>query len=473
MRKPISKKTQSKRYLNEASVFDASQETRGLPTTIDLLKSSDELTPPRDWRSLVSLSRHLESNNGIVRGAIDIKSTYSIGNAIIPRPNVATSESLFARDWVKKWMKRCNIAGKNYNWQTSLFLISKSIDIDGDCFVLLTFDNFNDPKIQILPADRILNPQISLSSYNDVYIFDSGKYKGMEMISGIIKNDMGETIAYCVDGDLNNIVTASSIIHCFDPEKPCQRRGYPIFSHAINAFRFIDQIHENELNAFRIQSQIALIEKNETGLSPRPMSMKNEVDLPPRIKDIGNGQILYIKAGTGSDLSMLDGSNRPSANYQSFEERITESALAGIGIPLSIVTRPSNNGTANRVELAKIDKTCQDRQALICEIAETILLYALSKAIENGEVFHYEGWTNWIFSTPPRASIDLGRDTTNRIKEYDAGIINLSDIKQEEGIYLQDHIAERINEQVLIEKAIQDAEIKHGISIDRNQIRKI
>ena len=67
-------------------------------------------------------------------------------------------------------------------------------------------------------------------------------------------------------------------------------------------------------------------------------------------------------------------------------------------------------------------------------------------------------------------TIDPRHDAKTDEAEFKFGRRNLTGLLKKDGKTLLPHLKERIQEVVLREKLIQEAELKHGITIDRREI---
>jgi hypothetical protein len=186
------------------------------------------------------------------------------------------------------------------------------------------------------------------------------------------------------------------------------------------------------------------------------------------------GTITYFKAGTGSKLEQFV-NLRPGADWDQFQDRLARKALLGIGWPYSLCWKPDGqNGTQERAEIEKARTTILDRQELLRPMAQRILGYAVSKAINSGYLPEYPGTDlggqlKWDFTLPPRFSIDLGRDGAARREDYKLGFKNLADVVAEQGEVLDQHLDARERETVDIvqrAKRISDSTgIEFGLAL--------
>jgi len=209
------------------------------------MKDIGELVPARDRKTLVSYSRRLYLNEGILLGAIQQKAMYAVG-----RSWQAQSKSK-DRDFAQQaenllndeWYKICDVRGGQNTFQTNLYSLSCAIDRDGEAFVLLTKTDADYPRIQQIPCHRIATPNGMREGK-----IDKGTHKGKIMTDGIVYSN-GAPAAYCFNdekGDLIQYLDAQNVIHVFDPSWQEQGRGLPAFTHALNDLRDSLQSHEWE-----------------------------------------------------------------------------------------------------------------------------------------------------------------------------------------------------------------------------------
>lgn len=243
------------RPFSSRPIYKSGSYDDGLQRLPNYLKEPEQLSGRLTRKNLISASRLLYKNNGVVKGAVNMKAEYSIGKAFLfkslcKNPEVAAKYD----EYIKAFYKVACVNGKNFH--SLLYLISTAIDIDGDCFVMLTESKTGFPQLQFIRANRVCSPKDGL--------IDSGKYKGLNVLHGVITNRMGREIAYWLDGDEpggGEIIPASSMLHLVDDDFLATCRGEPLFSHGLKEFRYIDDINVSELGAMKIASQIALVKK--------------------------------------------------------------------------------------------------------------------------------------------------------------------------------------------------------------------
>jgi capsid protein len=404
-----------------------------------------------DWFQLLSDSRKLYCNLGPVTGAIDDKATYAVGRAWNAKfTGTDTEWGKKAEQWVnEEWYPMADARGPMFDFKTDLFLQSVSIDRDGEIYIYLTASPDGWPQIQLLPAHMI-------GDRNNVDgVIKDGPYAGLRCSQGIVTNDVGQAVAYHVLGATPNsdkYISAQDLIQVFDPRWADQVRGFPVFMHALMDLKDLRQIQGYEKIAAELMSSIGLIEWNETGapdMSPEailrggtqyiganPMPAVTIEQIP------GGGNIKYMRGNSGSKIEQLK-NDRPSVQLDAFMDRLIRNACVGAGWPFELTWDASKLGGANvRLLIAKAMRAVEDRQDLLRPVAKRCVGYAVAKAIKEGLLEPNAEWYKWRFTMPARMTADYGRESKADLEDYLNGIKTLSDIKGEEGIDLDQHIAE-------------------------------
>ena len=416
-------------------------------------KDLEELIPQLDHRTLVSASRKLYNNVGVVRAILEQKAMYSVGRAFLPSFKGQDQEwGRKAEELLVDWFNHCDIARAN-DWQTCLYLLSLELDRDGDSWVLLTETENGYPQIQLIAANRIGQKDPSET------VVASGTYKGKPITKGIISDKKtGRAIAYRYTDDDGNErdIPAESLIQNIDPQWVGQKRGLPLFSSAINTFRDLKEAQEREQFAQLIMSSLVFAEHNLYG-----EAMEDDITIPsggcrsgqPKVQTFEQGQIKYFTANTGSKIEQIS-NTRPSVEWQQFQDRLKRDACVGVGWSYSLVEgNMDGSGTSNRLAIKQAEKAVEDRQALLMTTARRIITYVVGRFIALKILPYNKEFFRWGFSIPKKISIDVGRDSKALIEEYKMGWHTLEDILGESGKTLEAHIRQLEKEKALLESA--------------------
>ena len=125
--------------------------SRGNPNTLNPTDASAEL-PSYTRSELVRKARYLEKNSGHIRGILRDLKVYGIGKGIYPNAksdNHAWNKQ--AEDFFFKWSRHCDITNR-FSWRECQSMILRSLIVDGEIFVIKTFDSFGVPKIQLIES---------------------------------------------------------------------------------------------------------------------------------------------------------------------------------------------------------------------------------------------------------------------------------------------------------------------------------
>lgn len=444
------------------------------------LADIDDLVPMFDHQTLVYVSRRLYSNMGIVKGAIDQRAMYAIGRAWLPKFKGESVEwgAEAARWLTDEWFGVCDVRGPSHDWQTGLYLDSVHIDRDGDVGIVLTETGRGYPQIQRVPAHQIgYRPGVGVDPKTNR--ITSGQYGGNRMVNGVIVSANGRAIGYRIlgseaDGSRDIDVSERDLIFPYDPSWHDSHRGHPVFAHALNDLRDMLQSQDWERMAQLAMSAISLIEHNEEG-GPDPSDPFNQIrgtapdGTAVTAHGLSGGLVRYFRSGSGGKLESIK-MDRPGDVWENFWDRLTRSALAGMNWPYSMCWKATGQGTAERADLQRADRAVQDRQDLLKPVARRIVGYAVSKAIKLKLLPPYPGkdlggFLKWDFSTPPRLSIDIGRDSKALIEGWQAGFQTQTAIVGALGGDIESHYAERAREIALRKIAARDATERYGVEV--------
>jgi len=428
------------------------------PNTVNSLPQEINLT---DWYQLLSDSRKLYWNLGPARGAVNDKAVYAVGRSWSAKFTGADKEwGKLAESWVnEEWYPVADVRGGMFDFKTDLCLSSISIDRDGEVYILLTESADGWPQIQVIPAHMIGQRDMREE------VVESGPYRGLQIMQGIICNKFGRAVAYRVLGaspDEDEDISATNLVQLFDPDSADQLRGLPCFTHAILDLKDLRQVQGYEKIAAQIMASIGLIESNETGAPDMGDAMQvlrrtpaqSPTDSGPQIsQDIHGVTMRYFRANSGSKIEQLK-SDRPGAAVTDFMDRLIRNACTGAGWPYELAWDASKLGGANvRLLIARAMRSVEDRQDLLRPVARRCVGYAVAKAIKHGRLSPNPEWYKWKFTLPARITTDYGRDAQADREDYKAGMKTLTGILAEQGVDFDEFMDEKRMEDEKMGKA--------------------
>lgn len=430
-----------------------------------LTQDFEDDVPDSDRLTLMSASRRLYANDGVVKGAIDQMAMHAVGRAWNPHYNGDDEEwGKVSQAWLtEEWFGVCDVRGYNFDFKTNLYNDSVAMDVDGDGAIILTETDKGYPQTQHIRAHRIG----CRNSAEDGEVVKNGPLKGYKICQGIIHDELNRLVGVRVLGDEptedRDIVT-SDVIFFMNAVFHDQFRGLPSFSHAINELRDAWQAHQYEQQSHQAISSISLIETNANGgLDPNDpgvvLGTQGTNNETFAVQTMAGGQVKYFKAGAGCKIEEL-GTHKPGPEWESFQDRIFRKALVGMCWPYSLTWRSEKlSGPAERSEIEKARGVIADRQDVLDRVAKRQIFYALAKAAKLKIIPPMpKDWWKWTFTVPPKFSIDNGRDAQSRREDHLIGHRNLKGILGEVGIDYEAHRRER--KQEVIDRLTDAAEIQ-------------
>ena len=93
-----------------------------------------------------------------------------------------------------------------------------------------------------------------------------------------------------------------------------------------------------------------------------------------------------------------------------------------------MVWMATGQGTAERADLGRAQRSVEDRQDLLEYAANRMTGYAVAKLIKLGELPAANDWWKWKFTYPKKLTIDDGRVSKELIEQWKAGFLNTQDV---------------------------------------------
>lgn len=440
---------------------------------------TDKAITSGDVNILRSHALYIYKNFGPLRVAIQEKAMYAVGHNHWLPIYFGADQDFKAEvvPWLKdNWYPVCNVLGEEFDYQTTLFLMSIHLDVFGEFFLYLTIaddtypgaDDGGYPQIQIVPCYRVGQPRRDgvLDSQNR--LDDSqyaGVFNGFKCVQGIVKNKQGRAIAYNVLADDeadDSIVAANDMIRVRELDLGDETRATPTSSHGINQGRSILSLIENEQDFLEMASRINILEWNESGgLDPSdPQNLLSLSGALPPGSPAGGGDSIGVtspapfpvnggrvqhyewlqKAQTRYFNAKSPGSKiqafqfqRPAEEWHRFIDKLGRFLIDNIW-PYHLVDREADLGGAQvRGLLARANRLILDRQQLIRRPARRSVQYAVAKGAKIGRIPTSNDWWQWDFTKPARISVDYGRDSKADLAEIEGEILDPADTVEARG----------------------------------------
>jgi capsid protein len=466
----------------------ASRSDRAFPNNRNFKDDFEKLIPDLDRQFIVSSSRRLFENFGPWSTPMVQKADNAVGRAWDPTFKGEDREwGKLAVDWLtNQWFGNCDVKGRMWDFKTLLWLDSVAIDRDGDFLIYLTKAASGYPLTQRISANRIGQRMsgTTITGQSGYATVTEGRYKGLRISHGVIRDKFNRAIAYRILGDTpaeDMDIGADMCIHSLDPRWHDQVRGIPSGTAAIKMIYGSMTATEREQMNQLVRSSFALVEYNDTGgpdlldpsVTPGTDATADAL-AQPTIESLAGGMIKYFRSNSGGKMEAVD-NNTPGDMWTGFQDRTIRTHAAALNWPYELYWKSEKVSSAlvrNIQERARM--SVEDRQDVLKGPALFQIRYAISVAMNIGILprpKNPQDWWKFSFQMPRKFSIDPGRDAQQRREDYKIGLRNRTGIIAEEGGGdIESFDMERIAEVFDREERIVAEEERRGIKIDRRLI---
>ena len=363
---------------------------------------------------LLKLARHMYRNVGLIKGAVDSIATYSIGPGL--RPQYRGADQDFGRLCEEYWrdvvVPSPEVTGR-MTWTDLLLSLSRSIDVDGDVFVVMTEKG----KLQVVEGHRVCE--------GDDYGTSDGVFLGK----------LGEPTAYLVQtGELYRKLTSDTVIHLMEMERPDQIRGGSSLARALNHVRDLKMLGEFEKDALKLQGSIAAVITTDQGDELAGQGgffgtvQAQDTGEPTIAREEITSSATIPRLSPGEKIEMI-GPNRPHAGFEPFAKFLIRDVAMGLGLPVEFVYDPASVGGAGmRFIVAKAQRRFEQRQRLLIDrFCNRAWRFFIGGAIANGDLPAAEDYAKVTWQTPKSLTVDAGREAQQAREDYKAGLSSLQD----------------------------------------------
>ena len=419
-------------------------ETNQLPHTPRPQVASKELNP-YNRSSILGQSRYYYRNDGTIKELINNLALYSVGRGITPQPMTEDLElNKKITDSFLKWWRKPEITGRFSGREIQEF-ISKSYDIDGEIFIIKTFDPVDkSPKIQLVESQQVKTPE-----------------GNTDYESGIKFDEFGKPVEYAIEQPNGSFkfVPAKSVIHVFNAERASSTRGISTYYHLLSLTNQRTELLDLTIQKARQEAKfVNAIEqsKSDDALSSQDFlngncNAEEEAEEQERLLFESANRVSSVIGGTtvslphGMTLKQLS-NNTPGASYLGFAEQLLKLSSTGL-MPYGFADPSGLTGVSVRMVIAKAARVIGARQDIICEVMTKIYHYWLGCFMAYGGVEN-ESFVKDLFNVewqcPRTVTVDYGRDERTDLTLVQSGLKPVEDYYAERGLDFKQEVQKRL-----------------------------
>jgi hypothetical protein len=410
-----------------------------------------DLVASRDSKRLISEGRAVGSR-GPAAALFEQKADYVAASDF--RPTFLGTDADYgttALPLLEDALKISNLRGWLYDWKTTWRLTIPAMATSGRVYVLLTtWPDTDYPALQILEAHRIGQRDDSLEkvSKDDAYTTTPdgkrirGAYRDLRIKNGIIYNISGTEVAYRVlgpdpEGTTDQDISARDLFPVARPRSFSEGTTPPEIAAALFDFIGLELAQSAALTSQIVDGKLTVVETNETGAADPVAVAAGMTPANPNLDGsatqmIDEGEWRHVKSGKGK-LEPWQ-SNRPSNEWQTFDQRVHSRAAAGIRWRSEMLDPAALKAASNRALQDQINTLIRESFSTVAKGATRALGYISAKltgAPLNILPLHAESRA-WGIATPPWFEVDRASAKYD-LDDVAAGRISMETLHHRDG----------------------------------------
>jgi capsid protein len=239
---------------------------------------------------------------------------------------------------------------------------------------------------------------------------------------------------------------SKDVVHVFEPCRVGMLRGLPMVYPVLNDLHDLDDLQILGMDAAKEAAKVTAIIKTKTGeLSMDGLRSARMTERGRAATSGGNDsqrQEYYDKVFSGR-AKVLKGDDdyaqhnmiRPTGAEQELWDNLVSKVCAGVGISKLLVFPWSVQGTVVRADLDVMATYFRSRSSLLASKFKDIYLYVMEWGIKNDITLADppHDWRRVKVRAPRSVNVDVGRNVTALVAEYEAGWRTLESICGELG----------------------------------------
>jgi capsid protein len=301
------------------------------------------------------------------------------------------------------------------------------------------------------------------------------------MFDGVIVNSRtNRPVAYRVLRDPSESqsfvdVPAEDLIHIKRVQRLGYLRGISWLGAAVSRIQDIREALNNELASAKLNTKIGLvIESDQAGTMGLGSQLQVATDGSGNAQQIekvfqGVGSV-QLRKGESLKAHTFD---RPNTNLPTFVDYLTREIAYSIGVSPEVIWQlGSLGGTATRAALQDADVFFQSVRSIIeNQFCQRFWRYALWHAIQIGELPDPgNDWFRVSFVSPPKISVDFGRDSRAMLELVRAGLLSRRKYHNMLGEDADTQMEDIIREAARRKKMVQEIASEEGVELTLQEV---
>jgi len=417
---------------------------------------------PSERRLINQFALDLFRSSPTIHSAINKKNEWACSTAWKPIYNGANASwGKLASEYLNNVAyPNCSIAGPNMTFNRLLLTIANQIDIAGD--ILVTFVQTRDGigRMQLYAS-----PMVGDRSYNKAEVTD-GRYKGAQIDDGVILNSSDTPIAYRIlqENKLDDFdVSTRDASLVMEPTDLCNR-GLSALGPSLLTYLSVEDITQALNQTVHNQSKQQFVVSTENGSGDEYVaedSLDADLTVTPQASTnfvphvVNLGPVAFVNAKNGEKIEAFKG-EAPHMNSQEWIRYLSETVVYDLGWALPLISPEKLTGANAKMIESQVQSTISTRQATLKRVAQTYTLFALARAMENGDLpkLSNADWRQWAWSMP--AEFVINSTDADDIAGWSAGTKTLQEISARNA---SDWVMTRNQRQIELEDAFVRADI--------------
>lgn len=325
------------------------------PRRINASANADHMA---DAAVLRGKARTLVQNVPYIRAGMDALVAYTVGTGIVSR-SIGSQAERFNRAW-NEWVGQCDADGR-LDWYGMQAAAYRAMEQDGEVLIRLR------PR---RPTDGLAIPlQLQLLEIDWLDTSKTGTINNNEIVNGIEYDALGRTVAYWLwdrhPGDVtlprgarreSRRVTADSVIHLYNPERPGQGRGFTRLASVIGRVRDLQLLEDAELARKNLETRLSVLASGDASQladplpgagSPTPETARQTGELG----ELASGGITELPPG----MSVTVIEPKPAPGHVEAVKHHLHIIAAGMGVTYEMLTCDLSGANFSSMRSGRMD----------------------------------------------------------------------------------------------------------------------